>query len=84
MSSDLAQIDVEALLKHHNEIYQLCLDKGATALKNIDPEQLTVAEIIALLKFALDGQRLLLGLATERKDINVSGISDDELKRLAQ
>lgn len=45
--------------------------------------KLKPGEVTALLKLALESERLTEGLATQRQEIDLSGLSDAELEKLA-
>lgn len=76
-------IDTAEMLTRHVRAFRLAGGKGMAKLATIDPSTLTVKEALDLLKWGVDGERLTEGLATQRQAIDLSGLSDAELEKLA-
>ena len=63
--------------------FRLAGSKAIAKLNSVEAETLTVREALDLIKWAVDGERLTEGLATQRQEIDLSAMSDAELEKLA-
>jgi hypothetical protein len=76
-------IDAAEMLTRHTKLFRLAGKIGLTKLRNVNPDALSVKEALDLLKWAVDGERLTEGLATQRQELDVKSLPDAELERLA-
>jgi len=76
-------IDTAEMLSRHVKAARLAGSKAIAALQATDPATLKPREALEWLKFAVDTERLIEGLATTRQEIDLAGLSDAELERLA-
>jgi hypothetical protein len=72
--------EVEMLTRHVN-IAKVIQSKGYAALQRMDIDTLKPGEILSYLKQGSDLERLAMGLATEK--IDIENVSDEELEKLA-
>lgn len=70
-------IDSAEMLTQHLRIFKLVKGKAIEKISKIDPIDLAPREALDYLKWAIDGERLLEGLATQRSE--VSGPNGSEL-----
>jgi hypothetical protein len=70
------------MLTRHIKAARLAGQKALQAMQATDPATLKPQEALAWLKFAVEAERLAEGLATERQEIDLSTLSDEELDRL--
>lgn len=77
-------IDAAEMMTRHMQAFRLAGSKAIAKLNTVKPESLTVKEALDLLKWAVDGERLTEGLATQRQEIDLSGMSEADLEKLAK
>ena len=75
-------VDTAEMLTRHIKAARLAGQKALQAMQATDPATLKPQEALAWLKFAVEAERLAEGLATERQEIDLSTLSDEELDRL--
>lgn len=76
-------IDFAEMSSRHMKAFRLAGSKAIAKLNSVEAETLTVREALDLIKWAVDGERLTEGLATQRQEIDLSNLSDAELEKLA-
>lgn len=76
-------IDFAEMSARHMKAFRLAGSKAIAKLASVDPQTLTVREALDLMKWAVDGERLTEGLATQRQEIDLSTMTDAELEKLA-
>jgi flagellar hook-basal body complex protein FliE len=75
-------VDTAEMLTRHIKAARLAGQKAIQSMQSTDPTTLKPQEALAWLKFAVEAERLAEGLATERQEIDLSTLSDEELDRL--
>jgi hypothetical protein len=76
-------VDTAEMLSRHIRAARLIGQKAIQAMQATDPATLKPSEALAWMKFAIEAERLTEGLATQRQEIDLSGLSDAELERMA-
>ena len=76
-------IDSVEMLTRHSHAARFIGGLGIKALKAKDPEKISGRDAIALIKLGVEIERLTEGLATQRQELDVTGLSDAELEKLA-
>jgi hypothetical protein len=76
-------IDTAEMLTRHMKAARLVGQKAILAMQATDPATLKPAEALAWMKFAIEAERLTEGMATQRQEIDLSGMSDKDLEALA-
>jgi len=77
-------IDSAEMMTRHMKAFRLAGSKAISKLNSVDPQTLTVKEALDLMKWAVDGERLTEGLATQRQAVDLSGMSESDLEKLAR
>jgi predicted metal-binding protein len=77
-------IDTAEMLTRHSKALRQIGAIAMRAFQSYDPASLKPSEATALLRLALEYERLTEGLATQRQEIDLSSLSDAELERLAR
>ncbi len=75
-------IEVGEATQRHAKAFHLAATKGMAAIERIDPAKLTVREALDLLKWGIEGERLIAGLSTATLDVTV--MSDADLEHLVK
>lgn len=78
-----AIIDLAEMLTRHANACKLVGSRAIARMKSINPDDLSPDEALRMLKWAIEAERLTEGLATQRQEIDVSKLSDEELEKLA-
>jgi hypothetical protein len=74
-------IDTAEMLTRHMKALKMIGGKGLAAINALDPNDLKPTEALNYIKFAIEGERLTEGLATERQDVSIdSSIQTIEVK----
>jgi hypothetical protein len=77
-------IDSAEMLTRHMQAARLVGQKAILAMKATDPTTLKPGEALALLKWAIDAERMVEGMATDRQEvIDISTLTDSALEKLA-
>jgi hypothetical protein len=72
------------MLTRHMQAARLVGQKAILAMKATDPTTLKPGEALALLKWAIDAERMVEGMATDRQEvIDISTLTDAALEKLA-
>lgn len=85
-------VDAAEIITSHIQIAKAMKSIAARRLKDFDPKELSPKDLASWVKMAADMERLAVGLATERQevelsgnvDVNLSQLSDAQLERLAK
>jgi len=75
-------IDSAEMMTRHSKAAKLIGSIAIKAFQSYDPASLKPSEATAMMKLAVEVERLTEGLATERREIDVSKLSDEELEML--
>lgn len=77
-------VDSAEMMARHIKACKLIGSIALQAFQSYDPKTLKPSEATAMMRLALDYERLTEGLATQRQEIDLSGLSDAELEKLAR
>lgn len=78
-------IDAAELLQRHLQMAKALQSIAASRLKSFSPSELSPKDLVAWVNAATNIERLALGLATERVEVQIdfSQLTDEQLERLA-
>lgn len=76
-------IDTAELVTQHARAARDIRELGLEAIKLINPEHLKPKEALDFVRWAIEAERLLEGLATDRRELDLTRLTEAELERLA-
>lgn len=83
-----ALVDAAELIARHLQLAKAMQSIAVRRIKSLDPAELTPKELISFVNAATTLERLTMGLATERMEVNLNvdfdTLSDEQLERLAK
>jgi len=75
-------VDTAEMLGRHQKVIHGVLSKGLAALKELNPRDFRPNEALSMIKWAVEAERLLEGLATARTDLDLTVLSDEQLDKI--
>lgn len=72
-------VDTAEMLGRHQKMIHAVMGKGLAALKELKPNDLRPSDALNMIKWAVEAERLLEGLATQRADIDFATLSDEQI-----
>jgi hypothetical protein len=76
-------IDSAEMLTRHSKLARSLGSIAARAFASYNPEELRPSDALNMAKLAIEVERITEGMATQRQEIDLKGLSDAELERLA-
>jgi hypothetical protein len=77
-------VDTAEMFSRHIKAARLAGQKAIQAMQQTDPATLKPEQALAWLKFAVEAERLTEGLATQRQEVDLAGLSNAELEAIAK
>ena len=76
-------IDSAEMMTRHSKAAKLIGSIALRAFQSYDPASLKPSEATAMMKLAVEVERLTEGLATQRQQVDFSNLPDSELEKIA-
>ena len=76
-------IDTGEMLTRHSKAAKMIGSIALRAFQSYDPASLKPSEATAMMKLAVEVERLTEGLATQRQQVDFSNLPDSELEKIA-
>lgn len=77
-------IDSAEMLTRHSRACKLIGSIAMKAFQSYDPASLKPSEAVSMMRLALEYERLTEGHATQRQELDMSGLSNAELENIAK
>ncbi|MFK0731405.1 MAG: hypothetical protein ACFKPT_02655 [Gloeotrichia echinulata GP01] len=81
-------VDAAEAIARHVKLAKALQSLAASRIKTLDPQDLTIKDLLQFIKEGTNIERLAIGLATDRTEVDMkidfSDLSDEQLERIAK